>query len=546
MNNSIANRLLRVVFSIYLSITCVIPLVQLYNEYSMEKQDVVDNLDIYEANFSQGLARALWMYDNDQATAILDGIVKLSGVAGVRITDADDKLLLARMLENGQVVDKDILPEENHASHFGLFQKKFPVQFDGNNVASVNFFSSEKIVFDGVKYSFLIILINAVIKTMLLWWLFVWAFNRYLVYSLNHFVLQMEHLGKDEEDLKPVALTTFDTHELIRLESVFNRMIYRILKKQNTIRQLNKNLESKVEERTVELKKNNMQLCLNRDLLDNHVLSTHSDLDGNVLDLSIALLKLTGYEKNEVVGLPHRIFGCSENNPEIYKDLWLTLTRDEVWYGEFLNQKKNGERYWVDITIQPKFDEHGIKVGYLSVQHNITAQKHIEKVSITDALTGLYNRRHFNIMIERELRRARREKENMTFMLLDVDRFKEYNDFYGHQAGDEVLVKVAKVLLESCTRAVDFVFRVGGEEFFILTSKLSEAESQAFAKEILNAISALTIPHVRNSASDVVSASLGLITLKVGESDTVDKIYKLTDERLYCAKQTGRNKICAD
>jgi len=127
-----------------------------------------------------------------------------------------------------------------------------------------------------------------------------------------------------------------------------------------------------------------------------------------------------------------------------------------------------------------------------------------------------------------------------------VDRFKEYNDFYGHQAGDEVLVKVAKVLLESCTRAVDFVFRVGGEEFFILTSKLSEAESQAFAKEILNAISALTIPHVRNSASDVVSASLGLITLKVGESDTVDKIYKLTDERLYCAKQTGRNKICAD
>ncbi|MCP4077248.1 MAG: hypothetical protein GY744_13825 [Gammaproteobacteria bacterium] len=92
------------------------------------------------------------------------------------------------MLENETVVIRDILSSDNRKRHYGLFQMKFPVQFEGNEIATIDYHSSKKIVFDAVKYSFMIVLVNAVIKMVLLWWLVVWASNRYLVRSLNHFI----------------------------------------------------------------------------------------------------------------------------------------------------------------------------------------------------------------------------------------------------------------------------------------------------------------------------------------------------------------------
>ena len=174
---------------------------------------------------------------------------------------------------------------------------------------------------------------------------------------------------------------------------------------------------------------------------------------------------------------------------------------------------------------------------------DITDKKRIEEISLHDELTKLYNRRHFNQVLHNELNRAKRDKKALSFMMLDVDYFKFYNDTYGHQEGDKVLCKISKVLNSFCKRAGDFAFRLGGEEFGILFSELSQKEAEIFANVIRKAIENLKIPHEKNIISNVVTISIGLLTILYNEEITEIEIYKKADDLLYKAKETGRNKV---
>ncbi|MCW8953326.1 MAG: diguanylate cyclase, partial [Sulfurimonas sp.] len=112
------------------------------------------------------------------------------------------------------------------------------------------------------------------------------------------------------------------------------------------------------------------------------------------------------------------------------------------------------------------------------------ANKKLENVSYTDSLTGLYNRRYFNLIYDRELKRAKRMNCYITFMMLDIDYFKQYNDAYGHIEGDFALKSVAKVLKDSLKRPGDYVFRLGGEEFGVLLTETGETNSARLARNI--------------------------------------------------------------
>lgn len=279
------------------------------------------------------------------------------------------------------------------------------------------------------------------------------------------------------------------------------------------------------------------------EIMDENVISSSTDLDGKIITVSKAFEKISKYTKEELIGKKHSITKSSEMPKKLYEELWNTISNNKTWKGEIKNKSKDGELYWSDVTIVPDFDDNGKKVGYTAVRQNITFQKKIEEIAIHDELTQLFNRRHFNDVFEQECNRVKRSNLNFLFMMLDVDYFKNYNDTYGHQDGDKVLVEIGKVLNSFTKRSGDFAFRLGGEEFGIIAQNRSKNEALLLAEQIRKAIESLKIEHEINSNKGYVTASIGMFFRPLKLSDTTKAIYKECDELLYEAKKCGRNQV---
>jgi len=168
----------------------------------------------------------------------------------------------------------------------------------------------------------------------------------------------------------------------------------------------------------------------------------------------------------------------------------------------------------------------------------------LELLSLKDALTNLYNRRHFDDVFNREIQRADRDKKILSFTILDVDNLKKYNDSNGHKAGDDVLKAIGAILDESTRRGSDFIFRLGGEEFGIIFTDLSEKDAIFFTDSIRIKIQNMGISHSLNDNLKIVTASFGLVVVDFSKN-SVDKtgFYSMADHALYQAKQDGRNRV---
>ena len=166
----------------------------------------------------------------------------------------------------------------------------------------------------------------------------------------------------------------------------------------------------------------------------------------------------------------------------------------------------------------------------------------ISQMSHIDPLTGSYNRRSFNDNFQKEFSRAKRNASSLTVMMIDIDHFKEYNDHYGHQEGDQVLIKVAAALDETVRRASDLVYRYGGEEFCVLLSGVDKVTAVALAEQLRKRVQDLAIPHEK--------VRLGLLTISVGlchsselAGTTPQAMLSAADQALYQAKGQGRNRV---
>ncbi len=168
----------------------------------------------------------------------------------------------------------------------------------------------------------------------------------------------------------------------------------------------------------------------------------------------------------------------------------------------------------------------------------------LEKLARSDGLTGLYNRRHFDLSLAYEFKRSLQLQQTMGIILLDVDYFKQFNDIYGHVAGDECLKLIGKTLLNLPVRQRDLVARYGGEEFIVLLPATDEAGTRAVAERIYQEIQALHILH-RGSPTGILTLSIGVfVGQPVAEQDTPSKLIVKADAALYQAKRQGRNQIC--
>ena len=168
--------------------------------------------------------------------------------------------------------------------------------------------------------------------------------------------------------------------------------------------------------------------------------------------------------------------------------------------------------------------------------------KKLENVSYTDTLTDLHNRRYFNMIYEREIQRAKRNHSHITFMMLDIDFFKQYNDTYGHIEGDFALKSVAKVLKDTLRRPADFVFRLGGEEFGVLLIQTDESNSAMLAREICDAIRGREIKHESSKVNQYLTMSIGVVCCIADDALNDDILISRSDEMLYEAKETGRDR----
>lgn len=173
------------------------------------------------------------------------------------------------------------------------------------------------------------------------------------------------------------------------------------------------------------------------------------------------------------------------------------------------------------------------------------ANQQLETLSITDGLTGLFNRRHFDHLLAQEWARASRQGAVFSVLMTDVDCFKTFNDHYGHPAGDACLVQVAQVLHALSRRAGDIAARYGGEEFVLLLASSAEPSAAAqMAEALRQGVQALHIPHTQ-SPWGCVTLSVGVASVVAGPEGSADAVLKLADDALYAAKAAGRNRFCS-
>lgn len=277
-------------------------------------------------------------------------------------------------------------------------------------------------------------------------------------------------------------------------------------------------------------------------ILDDNVIISTTNKSGIIKDVSNAFCKVSGYKKEELISKTNKILQHPSTPKQTYKKIWSNLNKGIPWRGELQNVTKNGGSYWIDTIIQPTFENAKI-TGYTSISHDITDKKKVEYLSITDELTQLYNRRYFNITIEKEINRVKRTNDYITFMMIDIDYFKNYNDTYGHQAGDITLKEIALLLKEQVKRVSDYAFRLGGEEFALLFSLNDEEKSLTFAQNIRKSIEKLAIKHEGSKINPYVTISIGLVCKKGLDINDSNELYRLADEALYKAKEKGRNCV---
>jgi diguanylate cyclase (GGDEF)-like protein len=287
------------------------------------------------------------------------------------------------------------------------------------------------------------------------------------------------------------------------------------------------------------------------------------DASGRVMIWNKACERLTGVAADEIVGTQNhwRAF-YGEPRPCLadlvlagrYKDIKdLYASSSNVGFSDFGVSAENwcvmpaiGHRLYLAIDAGPIYDASGRLTAVVETLRDITVQKQaqteLETLASRDGLTGLLNRRSFDERLASEARRAARDRQPLSLLMVDIDCFKQYNDAYGHQKGDECLRLVAETLTRALWRAGDAAARYGGEEFAIILPDTSGHGVESVAERVRAAVMRLGIPHNASSAADRVTVSIGGATIAGETTISPDKLLTAADAALYRAKREGRNR----
>lgn len=453
--NSVAVHLLTIIFGSYFLVTVIVTCIQLGAEYSRTKSSVDSELQAMNLTFGTSLASATWRFQGDVQKATLAGISNLPVITGVKINDPQGQLVMAL----GNIIDNNnqqiyVEADGRHTDvKVGFLNAatshRFPITYRDeygvtHELGSWTVYSSRQVVIDQLIYGFMLILINSVIKTLVLWFIFLYVFYYWLgqpITRLADFV-RAQDLSQPHQSVTPqrITLPGKKRHELHYLADAINTML----------------------------------LNLGKQAIQNNTL---------------------------------------------YKQL---------------EQEKEALRL-LNISLEQRVAER--------TQDLADANAQLRSLSLTDSLTGIANRRSFNEILDQEWRRSMREAQPLMLAIIDIDWFKQYNDHYGHIAGDKVLQQVAQTLQQGIYRAGDMVARYGGEEFVIIAANTDQQAGMHMLQRLCDAVHALAIPHT--------GSVLGRITISAGVASYVpltpdeqcDTLLMAADAALYRAKMQGRNRV---
>ncbi|WP_166840788.1 sensor domain-containing diguanylate cyclase [Rheinheimera pleomorphica] len=178
-------------------------------------------------------------------------------------------------------------------------------------------------------------------------------------------------------------------------------------------------------------------------------------------------------------------------------------------------------------------------------QQLLQANQELQKQASQDGLTGIANRRQFDHHLQSELKRSARNQQPLGLLMLDIDRFKHYNDHYGHQAGDEVLQQVAQLLQQQVKRQGELAARYGGEEFAIILPGSNSEACHKVASNIQQQLTQLGIAHQNSDIQPVLTVSMGYCSIFANQSSSTEMLIKQADAAQYQAKKSGRNQVCS-
>jgi len=275
-----------------------------------------------------------------------------------------------------------------------------------------------------------------------------------------------------------------------------------------------------------------------------------TDIRGTIVLVNQRFTEISGYSEQELLGQNHRMLQSGQHSQDFFRAMYATIAKGKIWRDEICNRRKDGTLYWVATTIVPYRSLHGRIERYISIRFDITDRKFAEThlrdsraalraAVITDPLTGLINRREFSVRLTQSLALASNTGTAVALALLDVDHFKTINDFYGHDAGDTLLIHIADRLRNSALAPIHFVARLGGDEFAIALDNETAGDIDQTLEHILNLIRQ---PIEINGVSHHCTASIGYASYpQDGESEK--ELFKCADLALYEAKAQERNRV---
>jgi diguanylate cyclase (GGDEF)-like protein/PAS domain S-box-containing protein len=277
--------------------------------------------------------------------------------------------------------------------------------------------------------------------------------------------------------------------------------------------------------------------------------------DAKLRYVSPACFRILGWTPEEMVGTGPEEFVLAEDLPLVAK----AIERDRTPGAEgstatIRMRRRDGSAAWMEVKARVVRDAvTGAAWEAVVVMRDVTERKLLEEILIsqafTDGLTGLVNRRGFDQELEKEWKRTLRQGTQVSLLLLDIDYFKQFNDRYGHQLGDDCLRTVAVSVKNAIRREIDTVARYGGEEIAVILPCTDAAGALTVAENVRRAVAALHIPHADNQdAGGHVTVSVGAATALARHGGTMkmpESLLLSADHALYKAKREGRNQIAS-
>lgn len=268
-----------------------------------------------------------------------------------------------------------------------------------------------------------------------------------------------------------------------------------------------------------------------------------TDANHTILRVNSSFSTITGYSSEEVIGKTPALLQSGRQGPEFYREMRNSLENRQFWQGEIWNRRKNGVIFPEWLTITAVTGERG-KIYYVGIFSDITKRKAYEErinfMAYHDRLTELPSRELFYDRLALAMSKVRRKEDYLALFFLDLDGFKELNDTYGHEAGDEVLKTIAARLL-SCVRSQDTVSRLGGDEFAIVLNGVEvDADASHIAGKVIEALSRPI--QLRSGVSCTIGASIG-IAIYPKNGVEIDTLMSAADHAMYASKLSGKNRF---